>query len=144
VIPELADDEIYQERLKYEITASNSSFVVRINPEAKSLVIEYDPKDYEGSEILEQVIVCIKGAAKPGALLEPPEPEEPEEPEEQEKKPEYQINYVKRLGLPALSMALVAGHSRSGSAAPVTRGVLIAAAVPSYKRAWELSARKEN
>jgi hypothetical protein len=57
-IPRLAVDEVYHERLRYEIRATNPSYRARVNPRAKSLIVEYDPEAYLGSDVLEQVIVC--------------------------------------------------------------------------------------
>ncbi len=132
IIPKLAEDEVYRDRLKYEITASNSGFVVHINPKAKSLLVEYEPQGYHGPDVLEQVIICIKNAALPGVVFNEPEPEE------QQKESECKINYVKRLGLPGLSAVLVAGTMVGVAVPPLLLGAtLIAAAMPSYKRAWE-------
>lgn len=130
LIPRLAEDEIYSERLRYEISSTNSGFTVRINPKAKSLVIEYDPAKAQAEDVLDQIIVCIKSAAKPGVMSMEPLPEEP-------KADAHEINYVNRLGLAGLSLAMVAGTAVGVMVPPLLLGAtLIAAAVPSYKRAW--------
>ena len=130
-IPRLSQDPSYQERLTYLIIASSSAFRVRVNPGARSLVIHYDPGDTDASEILQQITICIQEATEPGVAIEPRSPEKSEEIEP--------ISYRKRLGLPAVALALSAGAWVGGVAAPplLLGGVIIAAAIPAYKRAWE-------
>ena len=101
VIPRLAHDEAYGERLQYQIMATSSAFSVRVNPTAQSLVIEYDPQEIEASDVLEHIVICIKDAAKPTEAIE--------KPAKQADDSEFKINYKKRLGLPAVAMALGVG-----------------------------------
>ncbi len=130
VIPRLATDAEYSERLQYQIMASSSAFTVRINPKAQSLVVLYDPEEHEPSEVLEDVVICIRDAAAPTLVLDKPPVQVDES--------EFKINYKRRLGLPALALALGVG-SVTGLMLPplLLGGVIVAAAIPSYKRAWE-------
>ena len=130
VIPRLAHDEAYGERLQYQIMATSSAFSVRVNPTAQSMVIEYDPQEIEASDVLEHIVICIKDAAKPTVAIE--------KPAKQPDDSEFKINYKKRLGLPAVAMALGVGTLTGVMLPPLlVGGVIIAAAIPSYKRAWE-------
>jgi len=130
VIPRLATDPEYGERLQYRIMATSSAFTVRMNPTAQSLVIIYDPEQHDPSTVLEEIVICIKDAAAPTVELEklPLQVDEGE----------FKIDYKRRLGLPALAVALGVG-SLTGVIFPplLIGGVMIAAAIPSYKRAWE-------
>ena len=65
VIPRLAHDPAYGERLQYRIMATSSGFRVRVNPNSRSLVIEYDPDDHPAAEVLERITICIEDAARP-------------------------------------------------------------------------------
>lgn len=131
VIPRLAHDEIYGERLQYRILATNSAFSVRVNPTAQSVVIQYDPEEVEASQILEQIVICIKDAAKPTEAIEKASGAEGVE-------SEFKINYLKRLGLPAVALVMGVSTLTGLLFPPLLIGpVIIAAALPSYKRAWE-------
>lgn len=129
IIPRLAHDPAYGERLQLRIMATSSAFTVRVNPTARSLVIEYDPEEFAAAQVLDEVVICIKEAAQPTRAVEP-SPAAAE--------PEFKINYVKRLGLPAAAMVLGVG-TLTGLLLPplLVGGVIVAAALPSYKRAWE-------
>ena len=129
VVPRLAHDAAYGERLHYRIMATSSAFRVRVNPGSRSIVIEYDPAENPASELLERIAICIEDAAKPETALEPSAKKAPEE--------EFEINYAKRLALPGLSLAMAVGTMAGVMLPPLLiGGTLIAAAVPSFKRAW--------
>ena len=129
VVPRLGHDPAYGERLQYTIMATSSAFRVRMNPNSRSLVIEYDPEEHPASEILERIAICIEDAAKPETALERTGPKPPEE--------VFEINYVKRLALPGIGLAMTVG-AMAGVVLPplLVGGTLILAAVPSFKRAW--------
>ncbi len=130
VIPRLAIDPEYSERLQYRIMATSEAFTVRVNPKAQSLVVIYDPEQHDPSMVLEEIVICIKDAAAPTMELEKPPLQVAEG--------EFQIDYKRRLGLPLV--ALVMGVSTlTGVIFPplLIGGVIIAAAIPSYIRAWE-------
>lgn len=130
VIPRLATDPDYGERLQVRIMATSSAFTVRINPTAQSLVVMYDPTQHEPSNLLEEIVVCIREAAAPTTALERPAPQADES--------EFKINYKRRLGLPALALVLGVGTATGLIFPPLlVGGVIVAAAIPSYKRAWE-------
>lgn len=131
LLPNLKADPAYNDRLQYLITGSSSAFRVRINPKAQSLVIHYDPQAVDSSQFLQEIIICIKKATRPETAIEPVASKE--KPEEVE-----QINYLRRLGLPGLSLAMTVGML-SGLAVPplLLAGTVLAAAVPSYRRAWD-------
>lgn len=130
VIPRLSVDPEYKERLQYRISATNSAFTVRVSPAAQSLVIEYDPDEHKPDEMLESIVICIRDAAQPTMAIE----KMPQESDESE----FKINYRKRLGLPAVALVMGVG-SLTGIMFPplLIGGVIIAAAIPSYMRAWE-------
>ncbi|HNS02913.1 MAG TPA: heavy metal translocating P-type ATPase, partial [Anaerolineae bacterium] len=130
VIPRLATDPEYGERLQYRIMATSEAFTVRINPKAQSLVVIYDPTQHDPPTVLEQVVISIKDAAAPAVMLE----KAPVQVDESE----FRIDYKRRLGLPALALVLGAGTLTGVIFPPLlVGGVMIAAAIPSYKRAWE-------
>ena len=130
VIPRLAQDGDYAERLQYRIMATSSAFSVRVNPTAQSLVIQYDPEQLEAADVLDHIVICIKDAAKPVETLE--------KPVQQGDESEFKINYKRRLGLPAVALVLGVGTLTGVMLPPLlVGGVIIAAAIPSYKRAWE-------
>ncbi len=128
--PRLARDKSYGQRLQYLIVGTSSAFSVRVNPKSQSLVIHYDPKEVEATEFLQEIIICIKAATKPEVAIEPVRKEVPPEVEK--------IDYLKRLGLPGLSLALAVG-TFGGLAVPplLLAGTIVAAAIPCYYRAWE-------
>ncbi|MCB0204671.1 MAG: heavy metal translocating P-type ATPase [Anaerolineae bacterium] len=130
VIPRLSTDPEYKERLQYRVMATSSAFTVRINSAAESLVVEYDPDEYEPTEMLDEIVICIRDAAHPTMAIE--------KPKQQDDESEFKINYRKRLGLPAVAFVLGVG-TLTGMVLPplLVGGVIIAAAIPSYKRAWE-------
>lgn len=130
VIPRLKRDKAYGERLAYRVTLAGFASRVRVTPKSQSLVVEYDAKSYDEPDILELVTLCIQDADRPDMALELAPPPEAEE-------GEFKINYVKRLGLPAVAMGLTLG-TFAGLAVPplLLGGTLLAAAVPSFQRAW--------
>lgn len=129
VIPRLGRDKAYAERLAYRVTIAGFASRVRVTPKSRSLVVEYDATRYDEPDILELVTLCIQDADRPDMMLELPPPEAEEA--------EFKINYVKRLGLPAVAMGLTLG-TFVGLAVPplLVGGTLLAAAVPSFMRAW--------
>ena len=110
--------------------ASSSAFRVRVNPGANSLVIHYNPAETRRFRDAAADHVCIQDATESGVAIERHAPEQSEEIEP--------ISYRKRLGLPAVALALSAGVF-AGLAVPplLIGGVIIAAAIPAYRRAWE-------
>ncbi|MFN8464857.1 MAG: heavy metal translocating P-type ATPase [Caldilineaceae bacterium] len=128
VVPRIGHDPEYGERLQYTIMATSSAFRVRVNPNSRSLVIEYDPEEHPASEVLERIAICIEDAAKPETGLEKAGPKAPEV---------FEINYVKRLALPGIGLAMAIGTMAGVMVPPLLiGGTLIVAAVPSFKRAW--------
>lgn len=129
MIPRLAHDPEYVERLHYRISATSSSFRVRVNPGSRSLVIEYDPNDHPAPDVLARITICIEDAARPEAEIVGPAPAEPDE--------EFEINFAKRLALPGIGLAMAVGGMVGMMLPPVlVGGTLLVAAVPSFKRAW--------
>ena len=127
-IPRLGRDRAYAERLVGHLAATGLGLEVRVNPGARTLVLAYDRRQHQEAEILAWVAGAIQAAADPD-LVPLPSAEAPEA--------VGRISYGKRLGLPAVAMALAVG-TLGGLAAPplVVGGALLAAAVPSFKRAW--------
>ena len=127
-IPRLGRDRAYAERLVGHLAATGLGLEVRVNPGARTLVLAYDRRQHQEAEILAGVAGAIQAAADLD-LAPLPSAEAPEA--------AGRISYGKRLGLPAVAMALAVG-TLGGLAAPplVVGGALLAAAVPSFKRAW--------
>lgn len=94
MIPRLAHDPEYGERLQYRISATSSGFRVRVNPGSRSLVIEYDPNDHAAADVLEHITICIEDAAHASTEIVGPAPATQDE-------EEFEINYARRLALPA-------------------------------------------
>ncbi|MCO5186026.1 MAG: heavy metal translocating P-type ATPase [Anaerolineae bacterium] len=128
-IPRLVYDTEYGDRLQYLIVGTSSAFSVRVNTKAQTLVIRYDPENVDPAEFLQEIVICVKNASKPEAALA----KYKEEPEEVE-----QINYLKRLGLPGVGLALVLG-TFAGLAVPpaLLAGVITVSAIPAFRRAYE-------
>lgn len=128
VIPRLVYDPDYGQRLQYLIIGSSSAFSVRVNPKAQTLVVNYDPEMVDPSTFLEEIVICVKDAAKPELAIVPAETNEEDEVE--------QINYLKRLGLPGVTLAM-ALSAFAGFAVPpaLMAGTILVAAIPAFRRA---------
>lgn len=128
-IPRLVFDAEYGERLQYLIIGTSSAFSVRVNTKAQTLVIRYDPEDVDPAEFLQEIVICVRNASKPTVALE----KYKEEPEEIE-----QINYLRRLGLPGVGLALTLGTFAGLAIPPVLlAGVITVSAIPAFRRAYE-------
>ncbi|MCA9952054.1 MAG: heavy metal translocating P-type ATPase [Anaerolineales bacterium] len=130
VIPRLVYDPDYGERLQYLIIGSSSAFSVRVNSKAQTLVIRYDPEFVDAATFLDEVVICVQNAAKPEVSIKPVDSQEVEEIE--------QINYLKRLGMPGVTLAL-AVSTFAGLAVPpaLMAGALVVSAIPAFRRAYE-------
>ena len=128
-IPRVARDKEYAERLQYRVAVAGFATNVRVTPSSQSLVVEYDAKQYAEPAVLDWVTTAIQDADQPDMMLElmPKQPEG-----------EFKINYAKRLALPGAALALSVG-AFVGLAVPplLLGGTVLAAAIPSFKRAWE-------
>ena len=99
-----------------------------MNPGARTLVVAYDRRQLQEPDVLARVAAAIQPAADPDLL-----------PLTATAGPDavHRIDYGKRLGLPAVAMALAVGTFGGLVAPPLVIGAaLLAAAVPSFKRAW--------
>jgi len=131
-IPRLAYDVDYGNQLKrlVEIELIEVIENIRINPMARSLVVEYNSENsaIAPSQLQEKIINLIP-AATVSQLPVTPEPEE---------NPENEINYVERLGLPVLSFALALG-ALFKLAVPqfLITAAIFTGAIPVFKRVIE-------
>jgi len=131
-IPRLAYDVDYGNQLKrlVEIELIEVIESIRINPLARSLVVEYNSENsaIAPSQLQEKIINLIP-AATVSQLPVTPEPEE---------NPENEINYVERLGLPVLSFALALG-ALFKLAVPqfLITAAIFTGAIPVFKRVIE-------
>ena len=96
-IPRLARDQGYGERLQHRVMATGCISRAQVSSSSRSLIAEYDPKQHDGSAILEKIIACIQDAGNPEMALDQAQQEAPEA--------EERIDYAKRLGLPGVAMA---------------------------------------
>ena len=127
-IPRLARDRAFAERLTGHLAAASPALRIRQNPGARTLVVAYDRRQLQEADVLAWVTVAIQRAADPDLLpLTPTAGPDAV----------HRIDYGKRLGLPAVAMALAVGTFGGLVAPPLVIGAtLLAAAVPSFKRAW--------
>lgn len=130
VVPRIATDAEYRDRLVYAIGGTSSGFVVRVNPHARSVVVEYDPQVHTDADVLDRLVISIKRADADDEL--PP----PEERAATAPASDHRIDYLTRLGPAGLSMTMVAGTFAGVAVPPLLMGAaIIAAAIPSYRRA---------
>ncbi len=125
----LGDDADYAQRLLGLMTAIESVDRVRISPAAKSIAVEFDPQ-LSQSQIELARTAAIEMLER---ALNIPEPTE-----KQQAAPIEEIDYVQRLGLPVLGLAVGIGVAL-GVPIPglIAGGVIIAAAVPVFQRALD-------
>jgi Cu2+-exporting ATPase len=130
-IPRLAQDADYGNKLNWLVECLDFVTSVRVNPAASSIIIEYRSGAVEIAKVQDHVFTCIQEAP----LAEIPLGWEPGA---TEKKANNEIDYVERLGLPALGLVLSLG-AMVGLPIPsfVIAGVVFMGAVPVFKRAWE-------
>jgi len=129
-IPQLSWDEDYAKRLEWLVSNLEHVTTVRINTAAQSLVVSYDPDTISLKKLENRVINCLTAATNAELsteiVLHEPAGDRGE------------IDYVERLGLPVLSLALSAGALVGLPISPwILGGVIIAGAIPAFLRAWE-------
>ncbi|AFY60045.1 heavy metal translocating P-type ATPase [Synechococcus sp. PCC 6312] len=133
-IPRLGYDVEYGEKLLHVVSQINAVTRVRVNPPARSLVVEYDLKvlGYSMAVIQAEIYQSIELAAVlPDVPLLAAEVDSCQ--------PEAEtVNLWERMGLPALSLGLSLA-ALVGVPIPgvVIGGVVMAAALPAMKRAWD-------
>lgn len=135
-IVRLSFDAEYARKLEYLVTSLDLVTSTQVNPAASSLIVYYD---YEASAdttaiVQEQLFVAIQEAPfvdvpigwTPGAIAEP------------KQSSSHEIDLVERLGMPVLglvlSLASIVGVPIPGI---VIAAVVVAGAIPVFKRAWE-------
>lgn len=132
-IPRLGFDAEYGARLLYIVGSLPAVTTARINPPARSLVVEYNPKLFGEAlaTIQGQIFESIQVAANPDLPALSTERATPAT-------EAHEINYWERLGLPALGLGLSVA-SLMGVPIPgyVIASVVIAGAMPVFQRAWE-------
>ena len=145
-IPRLVHDRAFGQRLCDEVASLPRIRQVRVNPSSASLVVTYQPEPtragrngevrHADRSILPQLLECLRRAAggdpvpatartqtaAVGAGVKTAAAD-------------GSINYVDRLGLPVLGIALSAG-ALAGLALPgvLVGGIILAAAIPIFKR----------
>jgi Cu2+-exporting ATPase len=133
-IPRLGDDPEYIQRVKQLATALPQVKEVWINQGARSIAVEFT-RPLSGSNLEKVLLQVIQRAADRNLEQVHPQPHEsPATPTPQQNWEEY----LERLGLPALSLALGVG-AWAGVPIPglVTAGVLFLAARPLFQRALQ-------
>ncbi len=108
----------------------DTSFIsqVRLNPNAESIIIEYNPEQVT-SERLKKYLAISMEEANRGDL--PPAKTDKEEPESGE------MNYLERLGIPFASLLLAIIAIPLELPPILVGGLILAACLPAYGRAWE-------
>lgn len=160
-IPRLATDRRFGQRLCDEVLSLPRLRQVRVNPSSASLVVSYQPEPtragrndevrHADRSILPQLLECVRAAAGAEEVQEATPapstvagrrvkmvPAGSMPASTPGAKADGSINYVDRLGLPALGLALSAGVL-AGAAIPgiLVGGVILAAAIPIFKRTVE-------
>jgi len=120
-VPQVAYDESYRMRLEHGLTKVLGVHEVRVNPDARAVVVDYNP-DVPVEQVQEQIFGVIQN---PPTHLQGAVPAT------------HEINYGERLGLPVLglvlSLALMVGFPIPEI---LVAGLIFVAAVPVFQRAW--------
>jgi heavy metal translocating P-type ATPase len=120
-VPQVAYDESYRRRLEQGLTKVLGVQEVRVNPDARAVVVDYNP-DMPVAQVQEEIFGVIQN---PPAHLQGAVPAT------------HEINYGERLGLPVLglvlSLALMVGFPIPEL---LVAGLIFVAAVPVFQRAW--------
>ena len=128
-VAQLGDDPEYAQRLLSLATAIAGVTQVRINPAANSIAVEFDPQlPVEQIAIAQNTVVkLLTQALDPAATTE-----------NKQSAPKEEIDYLQRLGLPALGLVLGLGTILELPISGVLAGgVVLAAAIPVFQRAIE-------
>lgn len=131
-IPRLAYDDEYEHQLCYVLKHLNFVTELQINPMTRSVTVNYEAGDFPIAAIEEQLFQAIQMAA----VTQIPEAWDTNTTPSSE--PSSEIDFVERLGLPAVGLALSLG-AWFGLPIPgfVIGGVVIASALPVFRRAME-------
>lgn len=121
-VPQVAYDESYRVRLEHGLTKVMGVHEVRVNPDARAVVVGYDP-DVPVAQVQEDIF---------GVIQNPPTHVQGKMPAT------HEVNYGERLGLPVLSLVLSLALM-VGFPIPeiLVAGLIFVAAVPLFQRAWE-------
>ncbi len=125
-VPRLGDDAEYAQRLLGLVQAIEGVDRVRISPAAKSIAVEFAPLPATQIDLARTAAIEMLERA-----LHIPEPTE-----SHQAAPSEEIDYVQRLGLPVLGLAVGIGVA-VGLPIPgvIAGGIVIAAAIPVFQRA---------
>ncbi|MDG2990624.1 heavy metal translocating P-type ATPase [Candidatus Synechococcus calcipolaris G9] len=136
-IPRLGYDAEYAAKLLYVVSKITAVTTTRINPPARSLVVEYNPKLFGNTLAVVQaeIFQSIQSAA---TLPEVPLLEAEKDESSEDGANEHSISLWERLGMPAVGLGLSLG-ALMGVPIPgyVLASVVIAGALPVFKRAWD-------
>ncbi|MEN9271786.1 MAG: hypothetical protein Q6K18_01270, partial [Gloeomargarita sp. DG_1_5_bins_55] len=89
-VPQVAYDESYRVRLEHGLTQVMGVQGVRVNPEARALIVDYD-SELPVNQVQEEIFQVIQN---PPMHMRAPRPVT------------HEVNYQERLGLPILSLGL--------------------------------------
>lgn len=126
-IPRLGYDPEYAANLTAILQDSNFILHVRCNQAAESLIIEYNPQEISPEQLQEYILLSIEEADR-GDLATVKAGIET---------PSHEINYWKRLGIPAASLVLALVALPLELPPLLVGGLILAACLPAYGRAWE-------
>ena len=135
-IPRLAYDSAFAQRLECVAIELPGVTRVRVNMSARSLIVDYRPESStrdagrtpnRGHAMLSALVECIRVAAGADVATDLDPHASPQE--------EGRINYMERLGLPALGIGLSAGVA-AGLGIPylLVGGAVLASAAPIFQR----------
>ncbi|MEN9215123.1 MAG: heavy metal translocating P-type ATPase [Gloeomargarita sp. DG_1_6_bins_138] len=120
-VPQVAYDESYRVRLEHGLTQVMGVQGVRVNPEARAVVVDYEP-DLPVNQVQEAIFAVIQNPPMQVRASRPVT---------------HEVNYQERLGLPILSLGLSLALM-VGLPLPeiLLAGLIFVAALPVFQRAW--------
>ncbi|WP_013334282.1 heavy metal translocating P-type ATPase [Gloeothece verrucosa] len=125
-IERIYDDFEYANNLQRILESSSYVKTVYINSAAKSLTIKYDPDQVTSQRLQEYLAVSIEEANRGEAL-----------PIKTNSESSHKINYWERLGIPIASLVLAIIALPLELPPLLVGGLIMAACLPAYGRAWE-------
>ena len=126
-IERLGYDPDYASNLVAILEDSNVIGQVRCNEAAESLIIEYNYEEISPEQLREYILLSMEEADR-GYLLTTKAATAPTS---------HEINYWERLGIPAASLALALVAVPLELPPLLVGGLILAACLPAYGRAWE-------
>jgi len=134
LVSRLASDSEYANNLKYSVESIQFVTDVRVNTQARSLIVIYDKNQLKDSLLLEQIISLIPDEKRLKLIAQ----QRKKDIQSITKESRIEINYLEKLGLPVLSLGLAILATplfELTVPAMVVGGVILLSAIPLYQKA---------